>query len=105
MAVISNDTKAIELINIITVEPEDQQAMVDTVSEILEDIAEKQPGFVSFKVYKSLDRTRVAYFIRWRSQNEGLAWFEDIRDALKVSKSRVKNADYHLYEVIEDLSL
>ncbi len=104
MAVISNDRNAIELINIITVEPEDQQAIVDTVSEILKDIAEKQPGFISFKVYKSLDRARVAYFIRWRSQDEGLAWFEDIRDALKVSKSRVKNADYHLYEVIEDVS-
>jgi heme-degrading monooxygenase HmoA len=105
MAVISNDRNVIELINVITVEPDDQQAIVDNVREILKNIAEKQPGFISSKVYKSLDRTRVAYFIRWRSQDDGLAWFEDIRDALKVARSRVKNADYHLYELIESISL
>ena len=84
-----------------TVEPEHQQAIVDNVREILRDVAKKQPGFISAKVHKSLDGTRVAYFIRWRNPNDGLAWFEFISDALKVTKVRVKNADYHLYEVIE----
>ncbi len=105
MTVIPSDRKVIELINVITVEPKDQQAIVDTVREILRDIAEKQPGFISSKVYKSLDRTRVAYLIRWRSQYEGLAWFEEIHDALKITKSRVKNVDYHLYELIENVSV
>lgn len=101
MTVISKDGKVIELINVITVEPEHQQAIVDNVREILRDVAKKQPGFISAKVHKSLDGTRVAYFIRWRNPNDGLAWFEFISDALKSRKSELKNADYHLYEVIE----
>ena len=63
MTVISKDGKVIELINVITVEPEHQQAIVDNVREILRDVAKKQPGFISAKVHKSLDGTRVAYFI------------------------------------------
>ena len=104
-AVISNDEKVIELINVITVEPEHQQHTVDNVQEILEKFAKKQSGFISAKVLKSLDGTRVVYFIRWRSLDDGEAWIESINEILKVAGFRVKNADYNLYEAVEAIAL
>ena len=105
MVVISNDEKVIELINVITVEPEHQQHIVDNVQEILKKFAKKRSGFVSARVLKSLDGTRVVYFIRWRSLDDGKAWIESINEILKVAKSRVKNADYNLYEAVEAIEL
>lgn len=105
MTDISDDEKTVDLINVITVEPEYQQHIVDNVQEILNQIAKKRPGFISARIHKSLDGSRVAYFIRWRSSDDGLAWFENIKDAVKLTKGEIKKADYHLYEVVETISV
>ena len=102
---ISNNEKTVDLINVIIVKPGYQQHIIDNVRDILNQIAKKRPGFISSTVYKSLDGTHVVYFIRWRNSDDGLAWFETIRDALKLTKSVIEKADYHLYEVVETISL
>lgn len=105
MTDISNNEKTIDLINVIIVKPGNQQHIIDNVQGILNQIAKKHPGFISSTVYKSLDGTRVVYFIRWRSPDDGLAWFEIIIDALKITEGVIEKADYHLYEVVETISL
>lgn len=102
---ITSDEKMVELINVITVKPEYQQHIVDNVRGFLKRIAKEKPGFISARIYKSQDRSRVAYFIRWRNPDDGSAWFEITREALKLTKGEIENADYHLYEVIENISL
>lgn len=101
MVINSNNDKEVELITIITVEPKYQELIVDNVQEILRKFARAQSGFITSKIYKSIDGTRIAYYIRWKNQSDGLAWFENIASALEVMKDRVKNADYHLYELVE----
>jgi quinol monooxygenase YgiN len=54
----TSDEKMIELINVITVKPEYQQHIVDNVREFLKRIANEKPGFISARIYKSLDRSR-----------------------------------------------
>jgi len=105
MTNISDDEKMVDLINVITVRPEYQQHIVDNVQDILNQIAKKRPGFISARVYKSLDGSRVAYFIRWRSSDDGSAWFENIKDGVKLTKGEIEKADYHLYEVVETISV
>ncbi len=100
-----NDEKMIVLINVISVEPEHQQRTVDNVQEILEKYAKKQHGFVSADILKSFDGTRVTYLIRWRNQEDGLVWIERIHDILKIVESRIKTADYHLFELAKSINL
>ena len=60
---------------------------------------------MSARVFKSLDGARVAYFIRWKSLDDSRAWIESIREILKIAGSRIKNADYNLYETVETIAL
>jgi antibiotic biosynthesis monooxygenase (ABM) superfamily enzyme len=104
MAFTSNEEPVVELITTISIEPKNQQHYIDNVQEILEKFADNQPGFISAKVYKSLDGTRIVYSIQWKSIDDGLAYIEHIKEILEIVTPEIKNADYHLYEAVKSYS-
>lgn len=59
----------VTLINVFTVEPEDQQRLVDIFVEAGEAIS-KQPGFISANIHKSLDGRQVINYVQWRSKED-----------------------------------
>jgi heme-degrading monooxygenase HmoA len=69
MALISKSNDVVTLINIFTVEPHDQQRLVDLLTEATEAVMRHLPGFVSAHIHKSLDGVRVANYAQWRSRD------------------------------------
>lgn len=58
------------LINVFTVEPENQQKLVDLLVEATEKTMKSLPGFVSANIHKSADSVRVANYAQWRSRED-----------------------------------
>lgn len=52
MTAISKDDKVMTLINIFTVEPENQQKLADMLIEVAEKTMENIPGFISANIRK-----------------------------------------------------
>lgn len=57
----------VTLINVFTVEPSDQQRLVDLLVHATEEVMRHLDGFVSANIHASLDGTRVANYAQWRS--------------------------------------
>jgi quinol monooxygenase YgiN len=51
-----------------TVEPKNQQHLVDLLIETTEKVMSQQEGFISANIHKSLDGTRVVNYAQWRSK-------------------------------------
>jgi quinol monooxygenase YgiN len=62
MTNISSEKDIYVLINVFTVDPDKQQQLVDTLIETTEVWLKSLPGFISARIHKSLDRTRVVNY-------------------------------------------
>ena|ERR671919_275165 len=89
------------LINVFTVEPKDQQRLVDILVEATEKVMSQQEGFISANIHKSLDGTRVVNYAQWESKEALEKMLKNPRaiihmnDALSIAK-----VDGSLYEVV-----
>ena len=70
MTTITTANDVVTLINVFTVERQQQQRLVDVLVTATETVIGKQPGFVSANIHKSLDGTRVANYAQWRSRED-----------------------------------
>ena len=69
MTTIAMNKNLVTLINVFTVEPEDQQRLVDIFVEAGLAMS-KQPGFISANIHKSLDGRQVINYVQWRSKED-----------------------------------
>jgi quinol monooxygenase YgiN len=70
MAVIGTDRDLIELVNTFTVQPHDQERLLEILREATEDVMRHFPGFVSANVHASLDGTKVCNYAQWASEEQ-----------------------------------
>ena len=68
MTSIRKNSNIITLINIFTVDSQNQQRLVDMLVETTEQIMNIQEGFISANIHKSLDGTRVVNYAQWESR-------------------------------------
>ena len=101
MTRISRRGDVVTLINVFTVAPEDQQRRLDVLVEATESVMRGLPGFVSANLHKSLDRTKVANYAQWRSQEDFEAMLEDPEAAVHMREAAeiAEKFEPHLYEV------
>ncbi|WP_262699508.1 MULTISPECIES: antibiotic biosynthesis monooxygenase family protein [Streptomyces] len=67
-ATITAHTEVTTLINVFTVKPENQRAMVDLLVKTTDEIMRHREGFISTAVHASVDGTRVANYAQWESE-------------------------------------
>ncbi|MBV9389653.1 MAG: antibiotic biosynthesis monooxygenase [Chroococcidiopsidaceae cyanobacterium CP_BM_ER_R8_30] len=67
MTTISKNLDIVTLINVFTVEPENQQRLTELWVSITEDVMCKQLGFISANFHKSLDGKHGANYAQWSS--------------------------------------
>ena len=67
MPTITKQNSYLTLINIFTVEPSNQQQLVELLTKASQDSVIKIPGFISAALHKSIDGTKVAMYAQWRS--------------------------------------
>lgn len=100
MTTISTHNKIITLINEFTVEPENQQKVVDLLTEATEQVMNKLPGFVSANIHKSLDGTKVINYAQWRSKEDFEAIFQKPEAKAHMEKAfALAKVEPKLYEV------
>ena len=102
MPSISKENKVIALINVFTVEPANQQKVVDVLVRATETTMKNFTGFISATIHKSVDGVRVANYAQWRSQQD----FEAMRNNPEAQAHmkplmELSKPDFHLYEVID----
>jgi quinol monooxygenase YgiN len=70
MSTISKDNKVVTLVNVFTVGAENQQRLVDVLTDATEQTMKHLPGFVSASIHRSLDGGRVVNYAQWRSRED-----------------------------------
>jgi quinol monooxygenase YgiN len=82
----------ISLINVFTVDPANQQRLLDLLSHATDEFVSRAPGFVSSILHRSLDGTKVAMYAQWRSVEDYESMRRDPRplpfleEALTIAK-------------------
>ena len=70
MTTISANNNFLTLINVFTVDPSNQQKLVDLLILATEGSVSKVAGFISSSLHKSIDGTKVAMYAQWRSMED-----------------------------------
>jgi quinol monooxygenase YgiN len=68
MTQIGVDRQVATMINVFSVDPENQQRLVDLLVETTESVMRHVPGFVSANIHASTDGTKVVNYAQWQSQ-------------------------------------
>jgi quinol monooxygenase YgiN len=94
-------TDMITLINVFTVEPQNQENLIKILEQATEEVMRYLPGFISANIHRSLDGIKVVNDAQWKNKKA----FEDMlqnpeaqrhmNEALRVSKS-----EPNLYQVV-----
>jgi len=66
----SESDKPVILINVFTVEPARQQELIDLLTRATSDSVRHAAGFVSARLHRSLDGTKVTMYAQWRSEQD-----------------------------------
>ncbi len=101
MTRITQDANVLTLINVFTVEPRDQQRLVDALVEATKSNLNRFPGFVSANIHRSFDGTKVVNYAQWESRETYEAMLESPQAAphLKEAAEIAVSFEPHLYEV------
>jgi quinol monooxygenase YgiN len=101
MTTISSSRKLVTLINMFTVEPANQQRLLDLLARATETSVQHAPGFISASLHRGLDGTKVTMYAQWRSVEDYEAMRRDpaplpyLQEALTIAKF-----DPGMYEVV-----
>ena len=93
--------RPITLINVFTVEPANQQRLIELLTAATEHSVRYAPGFMSARLHRSLDGAKVTMYAQWRSRADYEAMRADpaplpyLQQALQIAKF-----EPGMYEVI-----
>ena len=96
MSTIERGNSVLTLINVFTVEPEKQQALVALLIEATEQTMKRMPGFISANIHRSLDGKKVVNYAQWQSMKA----FEAMRSDPKAGSHMKAAADLARFEPI-----
>jgi quinol monooxygenase YgiN len=105
MTTISLSRKLVTLINVFTVEPDNQQQLLQLLAGATEISVRHAPGFISSSLHRGLDGTKVTMYAQWRSVEDYQAMRENpaplryFQQALAIAKFEPE-----MYEVVEIFS-
>jgi quinol monooxygenase YgiN len=68
MTTIAENAGLVTLINLFTVEPSNQQKLLDILARATDTSVRHAPGFISAALHRSFDGTRVTMYAQWESE-------------------------------------
>jgi quinol monooxygenase YgiN len=105
MTTICPGRKLVTLINVFTVEPANQERLLDLLARATETSVRHAPGFISASLHRGLDGTKITMYAQWRSAEDYEAMRRNpaplpyLQQALAIAKF-----DPGMYEVVETFS-
>ena len=99
---ISTENHYLTLINVFTVDPVNQQKLVELLTRATADSVRKITGFISSSLHRSLDGTKVTMYAQWQSMED----YQNMRNNTQASPyldEALKIATFvpGMYEVVE----
>ena len=95
------DAPVVTLINVFTVDPTNQQQLVEVWQDATEEVMRHQPGFVSASIHRSLDGTKVINYAQWESREAFAAMFGDPKVSAHLARlAEIGTPDPVLCEVV-----
>jgi quinol monooxygenase YgiN len=92
----------VTLVNVFTVDPENQQKLVQLLKEGTETFFSKQPGFISSSVHASKEGRRAINYSQWKSASDIENFRGDPRFAPYIQRlAALSKAETILCEVVE----
>jgi len=73
----SEKDSMVALINVFTVEPANQQRLVDLLTRATDGSVNRAPGFIASTLHRSIDGTKVTMYAQWRSAQDYQAMRQD----------------------------
>jgi quinol monooxygenase YgiN len=102
MPTISQGGELLTLINVFTVQPVNQQELVDLLVEATRTSVRQVQGFVSASLHRSLDGTKVAMYAQWRSVEDYQAMRRNPTASPYMDKAlALARFELGMYEVVE----
>jgi len=80
MTTIAENTGHVTLINVFTVEPSNQQNLVDILTRVTDTSVRDVPGFISAALHRSVDGTKVTMYSQWKSAEHYLQYRSTLSD-------------------------
>ncbi len=100
MPTLAIDNHVLTVIIIFTVEPAQQQELLDAIANFLQTV-KQQPGFVSASLHKSTDGLKVANYAQWRSHSDYDAFLNNAEVQAQGEAVRAFGSpDMHAYEIV-----
>jgi quinol monooxygenase YgiN len=108
MTTISLSPKLVTLINVFTVEPANQQQLLELLARATDAFVRHAPGFISSSLHRGLDGTKVTMYAQWRSVEDYQAMRENpaplpyLQQALAIA--RFEPGTYEVVEIFAGTS-
>ncbi|HSC61261.1 MAG TPA: antibiotic biosynthesis monooxygenase family protein [Rhizomicrobium sp.] len=99
------ENAVIALINVFTVQPLNQQRLVDLLVRATDEFVSRAPGFLSSSLHRSFDGTKVTMYAQWRSIEDYEVMRRDpgprpfLEEALTIAKF-----EPGIYEIVRTFS-
>lgn len=91
----------ITLINVFTVEPQNQDKLIKILERATEEVIRHIPGFVSANIHRSVDGVRVVNYAQWKSKEAFENMLQNAEAQRHVNEAlSVSGSEPHLYQVI-----
>jgi quinol monooxygenase YgiN len=102
MTTISTENKYLTLINVFTVDPSNQQKLIDLLTLATDGSVKNIAGFISSSLHKSIDGTKVTMYAQWRSMDD----YQNMRNNPTASPYlqqalEIATFDPGMYEVVK----
>jgi quinol monooxygenase YgiN len=87
-----DESSIVTLINVFTVDPANQQRLLDLLTRATDSFVSRAPGFISSRLHRSVDGTKVAMYAQWRSAEDYQHMRQDpgplpfLEEALTIAK-------------------
>jgi quinol monooxygenase YgiN len=105
MTTIALSPKLVTLINVFTVEPVNQQQLLELLARATETSVRHAPGFISSSLHRGLDGTKVTMYAQWRSVEDYQAMRDDPAPLPYLQQARaIARFEPGMYEVVEMFS-
>lgn len=91
----------VTMINVFTVKPENQQALLDMFARETEGFIKALPGFISASFHASEDGTRIVNYAQWRCRKDYEAMLKtpEFRKKVQANMELLEKYDDNLYRV------
>src|SRR5215472_16475585 len=96
---VSREGNLVTLINVFETKPEQQQALLDQLSRLAEEVKE-EPGFIGAALHRSTDGTRVVNYAQWRSEADYGSFVKKYSEQFATHLQFASRVDPRLHDVV-----